>query len=76
MHKAVKHYQPNAFLRKLFRLKSPSDNVRELERIMKEYKKEHSTLYANRNTEKGLERLSKTLKEMQILEEHKGGLIK
>lgn len=62
MHKAVKHNRIDTFLRKLFRLKSPSDNVRKLERIMEEYKKEHSTLYTNRNTEKGLEQLSKALK--------------
>ena len=72
MHKAVKHNRIDTFLRKLFRIKSPSDNVRKLERIMEEYKKEHSTLYANRNTAKGLERLSKTLKEMQTLKGRKG----
>lgn len=76
MHKAVKQNRIDAFLRKLFRIKSPSDNVRKLERIMEEYNKEHSALYENRNTVKGLERLSKALKETQVLQGRKGGLIK
>lgn len=66
MHKAVKHYQTHAFLRKLFRIKSPSDNVRRLERIMEEYKTEHEykVLRVNDQTKKALQRLQKALKEM------------
>lgn len=66
MHKAVKHYRTHAFLRKLFRIKSPSDNVRRLERVMEEYKTEHEykVLRVNNQTKKALQRLQKALKEM------------
>ena len=47
MHKAVKHYQPNAFLRKLFKIKSPSKVI---------------NLKQSKKTEKALQRLSKALK--------------
>ena len=66
MHKAVKHYQTHAFLRKLFRINSPSDNVRKLARVMEEYKTEHEykELRVNNQTKKALQRLQKVLKEM------------
>ena len=66
MHKAVKHYRTHAFLKKLFRIKSPSDNVRRLERVMEEYKTEHEykVLRVNNQTKKALQRLKKALKEM------------
>jgi guanylate kinase len=66
MHKAVKHYRTQAFLKKLFRIKSPSDNVRRLERVMEEYKTEHEykVLRVNNQTKKALQRLKKALKEM------------
>lgn len=66
MHKAVKHYRTNAFLKKLFRIKSPSDNVRRLERVMEEYKteREYKVLHVNNQTKKALQRLQKALKEM------------
>ena len=66
MHKAIKHYQTHAFLRKLFRIKSPSDNVKRLARVMEEYKKEHKykELRVNNQTKKALQRLQKALKEM------------
>lgn len=65
MHKAVKHNRVDAFLRKLFRIKSPSDNVRKLERVMVEYKteREYKELRVNNQTKKALQRLSKALKE-------------
>mgnify|MGYP000854886115 CR=1 FL=1 len=67
MHKAVKHYQIQAFLRKFLRIKSPSDNVRRLARVMEEYKKEHEYkgLRVNNQTKKALQRLSKAIKETQ-----------
>ena len=66
MHKAVKHYRTHDFLRKLFRIKSPSDNVRRLARIMEEYKTEHEykALRVNNQTKKAIQRLQKALKEM------------
>lgn len=66
MHKAVKHYRTHDFLRKLFRIKSPSDNVRRLERVMEEYKTEHEykALRVNNQTKKAIQRLQKALKEM------------
>ena len=66
MHKAVKHYRTHVFLKKLFRIKSPSDNVRRLERVMEEYKTEHEykVLRVNNQTKKALQRLKKALKEM------------
>lgn len=66
MHKAVKHYRTHAFFKKLFRIKSPSDNVRRLERVMEEYKTEHEykVLRVNVQTKKALQRLKKALKEM------------
>lgn len=65
MHKAVKHYQTHAFLRKLFRIKSPSDNVRRLASVMEEYKteREYKALCVNNQTKKALQRLSKALKD-------------
>lgn len=67
MHKAVKHYRTHDFLRKLFRIKSPSDNVRRLARITEEFKKEYKykELRVNNQTKKALQRLQKALKEMQ-----------
>lgn len=66
MHKAVKHYRTHAFLKKLFRIKSPSDNVRRLARVMEEYKteNEYKVLRVNNQTKKALQRLQKALKEM------------
>lgn len=66
MHKAVKHYRIHDFLRKLFRIKSPSDNVRRLARVMEEYKteNEYKVLRVNNQTKKALQRLQKALKEM------------
>lgn len=58
MHKAVKHYRTHAFLRKLFRIKSPSNYIPSGPIL----KNEHET---NKQVNKGLERLSKALKEMQ-----------
>lgn len=58
MHKAVKHYRTHAFLRKLFRIKSPSDYILSGPIL----KSEHET---NEQVYKGLERLSKALKETQ-----------
>lgn len=58
MHKAIKHYRTNAFLRKLFRIKSPSDYIPSGPLL----KSEHET---NEQVYKGLERLSKALKETQ-----------
>ena len=69
MHKAVKHYKPTAFLRKLFRLKSPSDKWLQAGLILN---KELKNGLNKQPSNKGLERLSKTLKEMQILEGRKG----
>ena len=66
MHKCIKHTQSHKFLRKLFRIKSPSDNVRRLARVMEEYKTEHEykVLRVNNQTKKALQRLQKALKEM------------
>ena len=69
MHKAVKHYQPSAFLRKLFRIKPPSDKWLQAGLILN---KELKNGLNKQPSNKGLERLSKTLKEMQILEGRKG----
>lgn len=69
MHKCIKHTQSHKFFKKLFRIKSPSDYLPPGPIL----KSEHKT---NKQVYKGLERLSKTLKEMQILEGRKGGLIK
>lgn len=55
MHKAVKHYRTHAFLRKLFRIKSPSDCLPS-EPILK--------AKTDKQVNKGLERLSKAIKEM------------
>ena len=61
MHKAVIHYRTHDFLRKLFRIKSPSDKWLQAGVIFnKELKKGLDKQPSN----KGLERLSKALKEM------------
>lgn len=67
MHQAVKHYRTHAFLRKLFRIKSPSDNVKRLARVMEEYKEEqeYKELRVNNQTKRALQRLQKALKETQ-----------
>lgn len=62
MHKAVKHYQTHAFLRKLFRLKSPSDKWLQAGLILN---KELKNGLNKQPRNKGLERLSKAIKEMQ-----------
>ena len=69
MHKAVKHYRTHAFLKKLFRIKSPSDKWLQAGLILN---KEFKNGFNKQPSNKGLERLSKTLKEMQILEGRKG----
>ena len=58
MHKAVKHYRTHDFLRKLFRIKSPSDYISSGPILKSEHER-------NEQVNKGLERLSKALKEMQ-----------
>lgn len=62
MHKAVKHYQTDAFLRKLFRIKSPSDKWLQAGLILN---KELQNGLNKQPSNKGLERLSKAIKEMQ-----------
>ena len=62
MHKAVKHYRTHDFLRKLFRIKSPSDKWLQAGLILK---KELKNGLNKQPSNKGLERLSKTIKEMQ-----------
>lgn len=58
MHKCIKHTQPHKILRKLFRIKSPSDYIPSGPIL----KIEHKT---NKQVYKGLERLSKALNETQ-----------
>ena len=62
MHKAVKHYRTYDFLRKLFRIKSPSDKWLQVGLIFNE---ELKNGFNKQPSNKGLERLSKALKEMQ-----------
>lgn len=62
MHKAVKHYRTHDFLRKLFRIKSPSDKWLQAGII---FNKELEKGFNKQPINKGLERLSKALKEMQ-----------
>lgn len=62
MHKAVKHYKPTAFFRKLFRIKSPSDKWLQAGLILN---KELKNGFNKQPSNKGLERLSKAIKEMQ-----------
>lgn len=62
MHKAVKHYQTHGFLRKLFRIKSPSDKWLQAGLILN---KELKNGLNKQPSNKGLERLSKAIKEMQ-----------
>ena len=62
MHKAVKHYRTHAFLRKLFRIKSPSDKWLQAGLI---FNKELKNGLNKQPCNKGLERLSKALKETQ-----------
>ena len=62
MHKAVKHYRTHDFLRKLFRIKSPSDKWLQAGLILN---KELKNGFNKQSSNKGLERLSKALKEMQ-----------
>lgn len=59
MHKAVKNYRAHAFLRKLFRIKSPSDKW-----LQAGLNKELEKGFNKQPSNKGLERLSKALKEM------------
>lgn len=61
MHKAVKHYRTHDFLRKLFRIKPPSDKWLQAGLI---FNKELEKGFNKRQVKKGLERLSKALKEM------------
>lgn len=61
MHKAVKNYRAHAFLRKLFRIKSPSDKWLQAGLI---FNKELEKGFNKQPSNKGLERLSKALKEM------------
>lgn len=61
MHKCIKQTQSHKFLRKLFRIKSPSNKWLQAGLIFnKELKKGLDKQPSN----KGLERLSKALKEM------------
>lgn len=62
MHKAVKHTQSRKFLRKLFRIKSPSDKWLQAGLI---FNKELEKVFNKQPYNKGLERLSKALKETQ-----------
>ena len=62
MHKAVKHYRIHDFLRKLFRIKSPSDKWLQAGLI---FNKEIEKGFNKQLRNKGLERLSKAIKETQ-----------
>ena len=62
MHKTVKHYRTHDFLRKLFRIKSPSDKWLQAGLILN---KELKNGFNKQPSNKGLERLSKALKETQ-----------
>ena len=62
MHKAVKHYRTHDFLRKLFRIKSPSDKWLQAGLIFNKHLEKD---LINSQTKKSLERLSKAIKEMQ-----------
>ena len=61
MHKAVKHYQTHDFLKKLFRIKSPSDKWLQAGLI---FNKELEKGFNKQLSNEGLARLSKALKEM------------
>ncbi len=56
MHKCIKHTRSHKFLRKLFRIKSPSDCLPSWPILKAE---------TDKRVNKGLERLSKALKETQ-----------
>jgi hypothetical protein len=62
MHKCIKHTRTHKFLRKLFRIKSPSDKWLQAGLI---FNKELEKGFNKQPSNKGLERLSKILKEMQ-----------
>lgn len=62
MHKAVKHYRIHDLLRKLFRIKSPSDKWLQAGLI---FNKELEKGFNKQLRNKGLERLSKAIKETQ-----------
>ena len=62
MRKAVKHYRTHDFLRKLFRIKSPSDKWLQVGLI---FNKHLEKGFNKQPSNKGLERLSKAIKEMQ-----------
>ena len=62
MHKCIKHTQSRNFLRKLFRIKSPSDRWLQAGLI---FNKELEKGFNKQPRNKGLERLSKAIKKMQ-----------
>mgnify|MGYP000916456098 CR=1 FL=1 len=62
MHKAVKHYKLTEYLRNFFRVKSPSDKWVQAGLILN---KELKNGFNKQPSNKGLERLSKAIKEMQ-----------
>ena len=62
MHKCIKHTQSHKFLRKLFRIKSPSDKWLQAGLILN---KELKNGLNKQPSNKRIERLSKTLKKMQ-----------
>ena len=62
MHKAVKHYRTHDFLRKLFRIKSPSNKWLQAGLI---FNKELEKGFNKQPRNTVLERLSKALKETQ-----------
>lgn len=62
MHKCIKHTRSRKFLRKLFRIKSPSDKWLQAGLILN---KELKNGFNKQPSNKGLERLSKAIKEMQ-----------
>ena len=61
MHKCIKHNRLNKFLRKLFRIKSPSDKWLQAGLILN---KELKNGLNKQPSSKGLELLSKAIKEM------------
>lgn len=62
MHKCIKHTQSHKFLRKIFRIKSPSDKWLQAGLI---FNKELKKGLDKQTSNKGLERLSKALKKTQ-----------
>lgn len=62
MHKCIKQTRSHKFLRKLFRIKSPSDKWLQAGLI---FNKELEKGFNKQPSNKGLERLSKAIKEMQ-----------